>query len=92
MEKKTFIVTERIPCIRTEIYEIQAETEEDAIAIVKSGKAIGNIIDYYMDDTGYDDSEFEVELDDDGYDSDLEEEDLVAIERGNRIETEGKVI
>lgn len=73
---KKIIVTERVPCFQIWTYEVEAETEEDAIKQVIAGTA--EVVESIVEEYDYDESEYKVEEDEDDDISD----DIVELERG----------
>lgn len=73
---KRFYVTERVPCVQIWTYEVEAETEEDAIKQVIAGTA--EVEESFIEEYDYEESEYEVEEDEDDY----MEDDIVELERG----------
>jgi len=73
---KRFIVTERVPCVQIWTYEVEAETEEDAIKQVIDG--VAEVEESNVEGHDYEESEYEVEEDEDDY----MEDDIVELERG----------
>ena len=57
-------------------YEVEAETEEDAIKQVIAGTA--EVVESIVEEHDYDESEYKVEEDEDDY----MEDDIVKLERG----------
>lgn len=72
---KRFIVTERVPCVQIWTYEVEAETEEDAIKQVIAGTA--EVEESNVEGHDYEESEYEVE---EVIDDDIS--DIVELERG----------
>ena len=62
---KRFYVTERVPCVQIWTYEVEAETEEDAIKQVTDG--VAEVVESTIEGHDYEESEYEVEevIDDD---------------------------
>lgn len=81
---KRFYVTERVPCVQVWTYEVEAETEEDAIKQVIAGTA--EVVESIVEEYDYDESEYKVEEDED--DDILNQlqyclsDDIVELERG----------
>ena len=73
---KKIIVTERVPCFQIWTYEVEAETEEDAIKQVIAGTA--EVVEAIVEEHDYDESDYKVEEDEDDDISD----DIVELERG----------
>lgn len=56
--KKLFYISESQTAIQTWYYEVVAETEEEAIALIENGDV--ECVDYEIDNHMYDDREFDV--------------------------------
>lgn len=72
---KRFYVTERVPCVQVWTYEVEAETEEDAIKQVIDG--VAEVVESTIEGHDYEEGDFDVEeiIDD-------EISDIVELERG----------
>jgi hypothetical protein len=58
-----FIIEERIPCVQVWIYEIEANSETEALEAVLEGNA--QVVDSLTDDHDYESAQYEIE-DEDG--------------------------
>jgi hypothetical protein len=54
-----FIITETVPCVQVWTYEVEAETESDALEQVVQGKA--DVIESTVDEHDYEQTEFNIE-------------------------------
>jgi hypothetical protein len=81
-----FVITERVPCTQVWTYEVEANSETEALEVVLKGEA--KMVESSIDEADYENAQYEIE-DEEGNVFDVEREDDNDIQDNDEDEYDG---